>query len=174
MSSQSPAVPPAALGHSDLLTVADRAVSVQVDDAYLPDVDAADIGRTAAAVLVLEGQPDGEVSVVLTSDETVAALNGQFRGVPEPTDVLSFSAREPTPGFVAPAEAAAYLGDVVIAVPFTCRQAAESGREPAGELRLMVVHGLLHLLGYDHADPPGEAAMWGRQDEILARLALSE
>ena len=106
--------------------------------------------------------------------EAVAALNQQFRGVPEPTDVLSFSAQEPTPGFVTPAEAASYLGDVVIALPFTRQQAVDSGRELAGELRLMVVHGLLHLLGYDHADSSSEAVMWAHQDGILSLLASQE
>ena len=166
----------APLGHAlrELDTLAERAVGVQVDDPYLPDVDVSDIARTAAATLLLEGQPEAEVSIVMTSDEAVAALNQQFRGVSEPTDVLSFSAREPTPGFVSPAEAAAYLGDVVIALPFTRQQAADSGRELAAELRLMVVHGLLHLLGYDHADPSGEAVMWAHQDGILSLLASQE
>jgi probable rRNA maturation factor len=85
--------------------------------------------------------------------------------------VLSFSAIEPAPGFVVAPDAAPYLGDIVIAVPYSRRQAAALGRSLDDELRLLVVHGVLHLLGYDHASPEEEARMWARQDEILAELA---
>jgi probable rRNA maturation factor len=94
--------------------------------------------------------------------------------------VLSFpSAEEATdpgrPVFVtapdAEPEAAAYLGDILIALPFARRQAADLGRELKAELRLLAVHGTLHLLGYDHAEPEEEAIMWARQDVILAQVA---
>jgi probable rRNA maturation factor len=62
------------------------------------------------------------------------------------------------------------LGDVLIALPFTRRQAAEMGRDLADELILLAVHGTLHLLGYDHAEPGEEIRMWARQDEILIGL----
>ena len=66
---------------------------------------------------------------------------------------------------------AAYLGDIVIALPFTRRQAAALNRPLIDELRLLAVHGVLHLLGYDHAEPEEEAVMWAKQDAILAGLA---
>jgi probable rRNA maturation factor len=64
-----------------------------------------------------------------------------------------------------------YLGDIVIACPYAARQAAALDRTLREELRLLVVHGVLHLLGYDHASAEEEAAMWARQRAILARLA---
>lgn len=67
-----------------------------------------------------------------------------------------------------------YLGDIIIALPYTRRQAATLGRRLRDELRLLTVHGVLHLLGYDHAEPDEEASMWARQDAILAQLADGE
>jgi len=156
-------------------------VVVEVDEPYAAEVDAADLARAISAALVAEGQPDGEVTLVITSDEAVAELNQQYRDVAGTTDVLSFPAQEPASGpssgpavnFISAPEMAAYLGDIVIALPFTRRQAAELGRPLADELRLLAVHGTLHLLGYDHAEPEDEAAMWARQDAILAGLADS-
>lgn len=146
-------------------------INVQVDEAFAAEVDAVDLATTIAAALAHEGQEEAEVTLVITDDETVAALNARYRGVAGPTDVLSFAAREPSAGFVSAPEADAYLGDIVIALPFTRRQAAEMERPLAAELRLLAVHGVLHLLGYDHADPAAEAVMWARQDRILSRLA---
>ena len=149
-------------------------IAIQIDELYEPDVDAADLAAAVAATLRVEGQPDAEVTVVITNDEEVADLNVRYRGVEGPTDVLSFAAQEPAPGFVSAPEAAAYLGDVIIALPFTRRQAAELGRPLQAELRLLAVHGVLHLLGYDHAEPAEEAAMLAKQDTILEQMANSK
>jgi probable rRNA maturation factor len=67
-----------------------------------------------------------------------------------------------------------YLGDIVIALPFTRRQAAALNRPLIDELRLLAVHGALHLLGYDHAEPGEEAIMWAKQDAILAGLTSNQ
>jgi probable rRNA maturation factor len=85
--------------------------------------------------------------------------------------VLSFSAVEPAAGFVTAPGAALYLGDIVIAVPYTRQQAATLGRTLRDELRLLAVHGALHLLGYDHATAEDETRMWARQDAFLTELA---
>ena len=145
-------------------------IVIEVDELYAAEVDANDLSRTIAAALLAEDRPDGEVTLLVTDDETVAAYNQQYRGVEGPTDVLSFAAQEPTPGFVTAPEMAAYLGDIVIALPFTRRQAAALNRPLIDELRLLAVHGTLHLLGYDHAEPEEEAVMWAKQDAILAGL----
>ncbi len=163
------------------LPAEDRIV-IQVDAPYAAEVDAADLVKALSAALSCEGRPEGEVTLVVTDDEAVAELNRHYRGVEGPTDVLSFSAQEPATdpsgapmtGFVSAPEMAAYLGDIVIALPFTRRQAGELGRPLSDELRLLAVHGALHLLGYDHAEPEEEAAMWARQDAILAALADGE
>lgn len=148
-----------------------ESIVVEVDDLYAGAVDEHDLAAAIAATLAAEQHDGDAVTLVVTSDEAVAELNLNYRGVEGPTDVLAFAAQEPAPGFVSAPEMSGYLGDVVIAFPYTQRQAAELGRDVADELRLLAVHGTLHLLGYDHADPAGEAAMWARQDAILARLA---
>jgi len=149
-------------------------IIVEVDETYADEVDAADLGRAIAATLLAEDRPDGEVSLLVTDDEVVAAYNREYRGAEGPTDVLSFAAQEPTPGFVTAPEMANYLGDIVIALPFTRRQAAALNRPLLDELRLLAVHGALHLLGYDHAEPGEEAIMWAKQDAILAGLAIAD
>jgi probable rRNA maturation factor len=148
-------------------------IIVEVDEPYATELDARDIVRAITATLLTESRPDGEVTLLITDDEAVAAYNQQYRGVEGPTDVLSFAAQEPTPGFVTAPEMACYLGDIVIALPFTRRQAAALNRPLIDELRLLAVHGTLHLLGYDHAEPEEEAIMWAKQDAILAGLANS-
>ncbi len=144
-------------------------VVIQIDDEFLAEVEARDIARTVAAALASEERV-GEVTVVITTDEAVAELNQQYRDAEGPTDVLSFPAQDSTPGFVTAPEMAAYLGDIIIALPYTRRQAANLNRSLQDELRLLAVHGVLHLLGYDHADQEEEANMWARQEAILARL----
>jgi probable rRNA maturation factor len=144
-------------------------VVVQVDAEYAERVDPTDLVAVVRATLDAEGRP-GEVTVVITTDEAVAELNRQYRRTDGPTDVLSFPAQDAAPGFVSAPEIAGYLGDIIIALPFTERQAAALGRPLAAELRLLTVHGTMHLLGYDHAGPEEEAEMWARQEAILARL----
>jgi probable rRNA maturation factor len=148
-------------------------IVVEIDENYAAEVDANDLGRAIVAALLAEDRPEGEVTLLVTDDEAVAAYNQQYRGVEGPTDVLSFAAQEPTPGFITAPEMAAYLGDIVIALPFTRRQAAALNRTLIAELRLLAVHGVLHLLGYDHAEPEEEVIMWAKQDAILAGLANS-
>jgi probable rRNA maturation factor len=151
--------------------LSEQRIIVEVDGPYAAEVNANDLVRVIEAALLAEGRPEGEVTLLVTDDEAVAAYNQQYRGVEGPTDVLSFAAQEPTPGFVSAPEMAAYLGDIVIALPFTRRQAAALNRPLIDELRLLAVHGVLHLLGYDHAEPEEEAIMWAKQDAILAGLA---
>lgn len=145
-------------------------ILIQVDEPFEGEVDAPDLAAAVAAVLAAEGRSDGALTVVVTGDETVTDLNLRYLGIDGPTDVLSFPAEEPTPGFVSAPEAAGYLGDVIIAFPFTRRQAEALGRSLRDELRLLAVHGTLHLLGFDHAEPAEEAAMWARQAAILEGL----
>jgi len=146
-------------------------IDVQIDDPFVSEINEPEVARAVAWALALEGHSTDDVSVVFTDDETVSDLNLRYRQIDGPTDVLSFSAIEPAPGFVVAPDAAPYLGDIVIAVPYSRQQAAALGRSLDDELRLLVVHGVLHLLGYDHASPEEEARMWARQDEILAELA---
>src|ERR1700704_3394085 len=116
--------------------------------------------------------PDQTVTVVtLTGDENLREYNSRYRGLDEPTDVLAFAAREqPTdPRFQAPPGTEDWLGDIVISVPLARRQAKEAGHPVNAELRLLAVHGFLHLLGYDHAEPDEEATMTALTNRILTQ-----
>ena len=106
-----------------------------------------------------------EVSVLLTDDAEIARLNREYRAVDSPTDVLAFSQVEGEE--FAPEEEEKLLGDVVISVETAERQAAEQGHSLDEELDVLLAHGLLHLLGYDHEEPQEERAMFARQKEII-------
>ncbi len=142
-------------------------IHVQVDEAFQPQVDATDLQDIVARVLELEGLSEGEVSVVITDDRAVRDLNRRYRGVDAATDVLSFPMQD-AEGPRLPEEPP-YLGDVVIAFPVAAAQARHYGHSVQEELRLLVVHGTLHLLGYDHATPEEEAEMWQKQEAVLGR-----
>lgn len=101
----------------------------------------------------------------LTDDTTIAELNGNWRQKPEPTDVLSFAALEEAPPFSG--DPCLELGDIIVSVPTARRQAAEHGHDLLWELRWLVSHGFLHLLGWDHPDEAQLAAMLQRQEQLL-------
>jgi len=108
-----------------------------------------------------------EVGLTLTGDEEIHALNRAYRRKNKPTDVLAFAMREGEGGALHPG----VLGDVVISLDTAARQAAARGASLADEVRLLLVHGLLHLVGYDHERSPGEARrMFRRQRELMSRL----
>lgn len=126
--------------------------------------------QDAAALVISQHGSDGSLSIVITDDETIAALNQQYRGIDTPTDVLSFPADEPP---VEMLEEAAYLGDLLIAFPYASAQAAREGHPLSDSLALLVVHGSLHLLGYDHDSAENRARMWAAQDNALRALGIS-
>ncbi len=110
------------------------------------------------------------VTAVITDDEHVRSLNAEFRGVDTPTDILSFPA-DPLPEEIE--GEAPYLGDLIIAYPYTLHEAAEAGHDIADELVLLVIHGTLHLLGYDHDNEEHQDAMWAEQAEALAAAGVA-
>lgn len=115
----------------------------------------------------------GDITLLVADDAAIADLNRRFLGEDGPTDVLSFPAQDDgSAGFILPPETDPYLGDIIIALPYAQRQAQELGRELGDELDLLAVHGALHLLGYDHAEPDDKAAMWARQQAILRDLRI--
>ena len=125
----------------------------------------------AQAVLSAEGVPqEVALSVVVTDDAEIQALNRQFRQIDAPTDVLSFGEEAGATGFVAAPDEPPYLGDVVVSLTRAQAQAAERGHGVEEELALLIVHGVLHLLGYDHATDQKEAQMWEQQGAILGGL----
>lgn len=122
------------------------------------------------AVLTQETAAAGtSVTVVITDDAQVRALNKQYRQVDAPTDVLSFPAEQPAlPDDPTPPHA----GDLIIAYPYTAAQAAQYGHDLADTLVLLVIHGTLHLLGYDHDTPANRATMWTAQAKALQSLGV--
>lgn len=118
------------------------------------------------------------VSVLFTGDEFIATLNKRYRAVEGPTDVLAFALSEgedvedadgiEPDGLLMPK----MLGDIVISLDTAARQAEAQGKPLRHELALLLVHGTLHLLGYDHDDPQKEAVMWAKQNAILKALNI--
>ncbi len=104
---------------------------------------------------------------MLTGDETIKILNEQYRGIDEATDVLSFSQHETDEVFPG-VDDENLLGDIVISVETAKRQAQERGIAMDEEIEILLVHGLLHLLGYDHVESDEADAMFARQAEMLA------
>lgn len=126
--------------------------------------------------LLIEGVAAAEVSLVVTGDRQIHELNRAYRGVDRPTDVLSFPLFEPDE--VRQAVEAAEgepqaLGDIVISIERAHAQGEEYGHGIRRELAFLAVHGLLHLLGYDHETEAERALMRAREEEILASLGLS-
>ncbi len=140
----------------------------ETEDQTLPVTKLVD---AATATLRHEGaDPSGSLSLLLAGDEELQRLNGQFRGQDKPTDVLSFPAGEAAG--IASAALGAYLGDIAISVPTAQRQAQAGRHKLEEELMLLTVHGVLHLLGHDHATEAERARMWGAQGEILMQLGI--
>ena len=111
------------------------------------------------------GKEASDVSIVLTNDTEITRLNTDYRGFEKPTDVLSFPADMQEPDAGRP-----YLGDVIISVEYAQRQADSSGHSLHQEVELLVVHGLLHLSGYDHYEGDEKEEMWSLQASILDTL----
>lgn len=125
--------------------------------------------RLARFVLQVEGVPEAtELSIALVDEDEIATLNEKYRGIAGPTDVLSFGCDDPCP---TPGNEPITLGDVVIAPAAAERQAAELGHTVEHELDVLLVHGVLHLLGYDHEDDDDAAVMDARQTAILDAYA---
>jgi probable rRNA maturation factor len=144
-------------------------VAVYLSDEQDLEVDREDLVRLAIHVLDEQRVPrDMELALLLVDETTIAALNEAHLGKEGPTDVLAFPIDEP--GEV-PAGQPAVLGDVVLCPAVAAVQAVQHRRRSHEELRLLTVHGILHLLGMDHADPAEERVMFGRTDELLASYA---
>ena len=190
----------------------DWRIFVSVDEEF-SGVTAAFLEQAARAALAVAPEfagpePAGPVqlSLLLTDDAAVRALNAQYRGLDETTDVLSFSSEHPGQwegddddaapppegvpesipglpdsvpdsvfdGFILPPGEPHPLGEVIISYPQAARQADAAGRSIAGELRLLVVHGTLHLLGYDHAEPEETKLMQSLERAALRRRPPAE
>ncbi len=135
-------------------------------------VDRTYLESLAAAVLIGEGVREPvELSLVITDDKGIRALNRQYRGIDAPTDVLSFSLLPPRGEPVQPsADGVLRLGDIVISYERVLAQAEEFGHSARQEMGLLFVHGLLHILGYDHEQEAAARVMEEREEEYLRRV----
>jgi len=136
-------------------------------DVRVPALDPAGVQADAVWLLRRLDLPDGELSIVLCDDAFIRPLNMDYRGKDAATDVLSFAMQEGEDLL----EEDPVLGDLVISVETAGRQAAEQGHDLGAELRVLLVHGLLHLLGYDHEVDEVEAAeMRAAEEKLLGEL----
>ena len=152
-------------------------INLRVDPAFAERVDRAGLRAAARAALNHQQAPGpGALSVMISDDARLRALNLEFLGEDHPTDVLSFPSSETAGGEAArgetgPDAGARYFGDIAISLP-TARAQARVAKHPLlAEMQLLVVHGVLHLLGHDHARAKDKAKMWQAQAQILAVLA---
>jgi probable rRNA maturation factor len=129
---------------------------VAVDDRQADPVDLGGLTELARACLLGEGVADAELSLSFVTEDEMAELHERYLHEPGPTDVLSFPLDEETGE-----DGLRQLGDVVIAPAVAARNNPD---DAAGELRLLLVHGILHLLGHDHLEPSDRASMWARQE----------
>jgi probable rRNA maturation factor len=146
-------------------------VALQCADGVTPPADA-ELGRWVGLTLSrVPGALPGDVALRLVSAEESQALNHRFRGRDSATNVLAFPA-EPPPGL--PPEAVSELGDLVICMPVLEREAAEQGKTLLAHFAHLVVHGTLHLAGFDHISDEDAAQMEGLEREILRELGFAD
>jgi len=147
-------------------------IDIDIEASTGGDLDADCLREVVVRAFEEMGQPpEVGVTLLVTTDERIRELNRTHRQVDAPTDVLSFSATGDIE-FVTPVGLPPYLGDIVISLPTARRQAAECQHALRDEMALLIVHGILHVLGYDHESPPERAVMWARQAEVLSALGV--
>jgi probable rRNA maturation factor len=124
--------------------------------------------NTARSVLEeLSTDKEAEITIAIEDDEQLRELNQQFLGIDAPTDVLSFPSNE-----VDPDTGNIYLGDIIISLPAAIQQAGIAGHPIENEMQLLVIHGMLHLLGFDHDSAETKMEMWAIQARFLDKLGI--
>ncbi len=153
--------------------VVKHTVDIQVEE-HVGPVDTKPLRKAALATLAQQDVREAcEVVVVISDDAALRDLNTRFRGIDSPTDVLSFADDTRGPFAGGGANFPRYLGDIVISIDRAREQAETAGGTLVQELQLLTVHGVLHLLGHDHAEPAQKAAMWAAQTAILTALGAN-
>jgi probable rRNA maturation factor len=150
-------------------------VTIDINNESGLEVDSPRLVRLATFALdQLRIHPQAELSILLVDEDTMSSYHEKYMGEPGPTDVLSFPMDELRPPGDGEDPPEGLLGDIVLCPAVTSRQAAEHGRSAEAEAEYLLVHGLLHLLGFDHADPEEKAEMFGLKDKIIAAWARSD
>jgi probable rRNA maturation factor len=161
----------------DVPETTDLSVDILIESAawqMLPEAEAIARRAVICAAALADGvrDRDAEVSILLCDDDTICLLNERWRGQPKPTNVLSFPA--PPLQDVALQQEKAPLGDIAVAYETLMREAAESGKTASAHLAHLVVHGFLHLLGYDHQMDDDAERMEHLERDILARIGVTD
>jgi probable rRNA maturation factor len=144
-------------------------IHIQVDEDFWPVVKTTELRKAARSACSVAGLPtDSEFTIVITGDKQVRTLNREYRKVNDTTDVLSFPSTEKDPR-----TGKKYLGDVVISHPRASQQATAAGHSSQDELCLLIIHGVLHLAGHDHAEKEEEQAMFNLQRNALSALNIT-
>ena len=152
-------------------------IDVLTDEGVEGCPEASWLQNIAEQVLIAQGVgSDVELGLVITSQERVQQLNRSYRGKDEPTDVLAFymtsveeTGAEP-PSFIVPPDGVSHLGEVIISCPQAIIQAKEHRHSVKKEIAVLIIHGVLHLLGYDHDKPELERQMKAKEKEILRSI----
>jgi probable rRNA maturation factor len=143
-------------------------ITILVEDQFQDQLDDQVLCQAAELTLQLCGISDSpSLSIRITDDLEIQELNKRYRGLDQPTDVLSFAA-----DFEDPDLGSRYLGDVVISFPQASAQALDRGHLAIEEVQLLVIHGVLHLVGFDHGTKSEKEAMWSFQEKILTGMGL--
>ncbi len=171
-----------------MISQSEREILITIADEFRDEVSETWLEHVLSIALdfALDPGEPGQISLLLTDDDTVRELNHHYRGLDETTDVLSFSLihqghwegedgpyigpDEVWPDFMLPPNELPPLGEVIISYPQTCRQALDLERPIERELALLAVHGVLHLVGHDHLEPEETARMQALEQEALARI----
>lgn len=151
-------------------------IGISIEEKFRGLVDGGWVRKIVRQVLKAEGvAPPYEVSLVFTDSETVKQLNRDYRGLDKPTDVLAFCMlpqKGADDSFALPPDGVSRLGEIIISYTQALEQAEEQGHSPQRELTLLIIHGILHLLGYDHEEPEEEEEMRKREKELLEKCLL--
>lgn len=150
-------------------------MSIEINNESEITVDETSILRLASYALdQLHVHADAELAIVLVDEAAMEQLHVQWMDEPGPTDVLSFPMDELRPGTAEAVTPPGLLGDIVLCPQVAAEQAVTAGHSTQDELLLLTTHGILHLLGFDHAEPDEEKEMFGLQRDILIGFAMAE
>lgn len=150
-------------------------MSIEINNESVIAVDETAILRLATFALdFLFVHSEAELSIILVDEAAMEQLHLQWMDEPGPTDVLSFPMDELRPGTEDAMTPPGLLGDIVLCPQVAVEQALAASHSPLDEMLLLTTHGILHLLGFDHAEPDEEKEMFGIQREILEHFAVSE
>jgi probable rRNA maturation factor len=145
-------------------------VTIEVIDESGHGLDVRELARLSRFVMdVMRVHPQAELCIKAVDEATIAQLNEQWMEKDGPTDVLAFPMDELRPGLVNEEPEEGVLGDLVLCPAIAEQQGETAGHGKDAEIELLTVHGILHLLGYDHAEPDDHAVMFGLQDDLLAQ-----